>query len=193
MHLRITLILLAAFTFFAACQRSAFTIPDRKARLGELHYSAPVGGVTGTESPAFVSEFLAPDSELLAIEVGTTGNPDFLVVQCLRFRYRDGRGRRQTYVIGQERGADFAPAYRVPEGSALIGISGRGGWYIDAIQFHFADGSSSPEYGGRGGDTTFRTLMTQRADGSYRGEVRGLYGHAGELVEVLGLIFWPLE
>lgn len=178
---------------WTGCQRSAFTVPDRKAKLGELHYSAPVGGVTGTESPAFAEEFLAPGHELLSIEVGTTGKDDFLVVQCLRFEYRDSRGRRRRYVVGRETGADFAPAYRVPKGSRLIGISGRGGWYIDALQFHFEDGSSSPEYGGRGGDTTFRTLMIRRADGSYPGEIRGLYGNAGELVEVLGLIFWPLE
>ena len=193
MHYRTATPLLLLLTVLG-CQRPAFTVPDRKTQLGEMHYSAPVGGVTGTQSPVFVTEFLTPGNELLAIEVGTTGNPDFLVVQCLRFRYREGHsGREQTYTVGRATDADFAPPHRVPTGTNLIGISGRGGWYIDAIQFHFADGSSSPEYGGAGGDTTFRTLMTQRVDGSYRGEVRGLYGHAGELVEVLGLVFWPLE
>ncbi|WP_420458630.1 hypothetical protein [Neolewinella sp.] len=192
--MRVLLILLFLGIFLGGCQRGAgFVVPDRKAQLGEMHYSAPVGGVTGTESAAFAEEFLGPGSELLEIEVGTTGNPDFLIVQCIRLRYREGRGRRQTYTIGRAAGADFAPAYRVPEGAELIGISGRGGWYIDAVQFYFSDGSVSPEYGGQGGDTTFRTLMTQRPDGTYRGEVRGLYGHAGAFVEVLGLIFWPLE
>ena len=192
--MRSVIVAIILLGFLAGCQRgTGFAVPDRKAQLGQMHYSAPVGGVTGTESAAFAEEFLGPGSELLEIEVGTTGNPNFLIVQCIRLRYRDGRRRQQTYTIGRAEGADFAPTYRVPEGPELIGISGRGGWYIDAIQFHFADGSVSPEYGGHGGDTTFRTLMTQRADGTYRGEVRGLYGHAGEFVEVLGLIFWPLE
>ena len=192
MILRISYLLMLLF-IATSCQRATFEVPDRKAQLGEMHYSAELGGVTGTESPAFAEEFLAPGHELTRIDVGTTGNDDFLVVQCIRLEYRDVRGRKNTYIIGKERGADFAPTYRVTEGSRLIGISGRGGWYIDAIRFHFDDGSTSPEYGGRGGDTTFRTLMTQRPDGSYRGEVRGLYGHAGELVETLGLIFWPVE
>ena len=64
--------------------------------------------------------------------------------------------------------AEFAPEFRVHQGSKLIGISRRTGWYVDAVQFHFSDGS-------------------------YRGEIRGLSGNAGDLVEVLGLIFWPAE
>jgi hypothetical protein len=185
--------ILLSLLLLAGCQRATTAIPDVKARLGELHYSAPVGGVTGTESPAFRAEFLTPGTVLRQIEVGTTGNADFLVVQCLRFTYTDADGREQVYTVGRPAGAEFASPYPVPPGGQWIGISGRAGWYIDAVQFHFSDGSVSPLYGGRGGDTTFRTLITQNADGGYRGELRGIYGHAGELVEVLGLIFWPVE
>ena len=171
----------------------AFAPPDRKAALGQTHYSAPVAGVFGTESPAFAEEFLPPGAVLKTVEVGVTADPDFRVVQCLRFLVRNPDGTPRTCVIGREDGATFAPARRVPAGAKLVGVSGRGGWYVDAVRFHFSDGSETPEYGGPGGDTTFRTLLTKNAAGAYRGEVRGLFGHAGPHLETLGLIFWPRE
>ena len=178
------------FLTLCTCARAQFP-PDVKAKLGEIHYSPAVGGVLGSEEPAF--ELLFEEERIESIRVGITANPDFRVVQVIEFTVRRADGSLVKRLIGGAEEADWQPVIAMPKGATLRGISGRGGWFIDAIRFHFTDGSQSPEYGGAGGDTEFRLLLAETAERRARGAFRGFYGTAGGLVESLGLVFWPLE
>lgn len=176
---------------FLSCQRS-FHVPNKKPLLEDTHYSALVAGTVGTESPLAAIRFQGEGRVLKSIRVGTTGNPDFLIIQCLEFTFTES-GTEQTVHLGRLEGATFSPPFIAPAASPLIGISGRGGWYVDAIKFHFANGSETELYGGAGGDTTYDLAITQDAEGGWKGAVWGLYGNADPFVETLGLIFEAIE
>jgi hypothetical protein len=54
------------------------------------------------------------------------------------------------------------------------------------------DGTMSPIYGGKGGDTEFRLLLNQ-SGGKWTGHLRGFWSLSENAIEALGLIFWPIE
>lgn len=167
--------------------------PNRKFDARETHYSARVGGVLGEEGKPFLEDFLNRRGEILSIEVGESTARNQRVVQCIRIDYRRGGGSRQTLTLGRPEGARFMRPIRVGNRLELVGISGRSGWWIDAIRFHFSDGSVSPTYGGEGGDTSFETILRPERNGRYRSRVTGIYGTAGPYLETLGLIFEPAD
>ena len=177
--------LLAAFPLLCA---QSFTLPDRKANLGEVHYSARVGCTVGTEGERFQALVIPEEGRLSSVQVATGGS----VVHSLRFNYTDADGNEQTHLVGDEDG-DWQKAFMIPPGRTLVGISGAGGWWIDRLVFHLDDGTTSPAYGGTGGgDTDFSLLLAQR-DGKWKGRLMGFWGTVGEHIESLGLIFWPIE
>ncbi len=182
--LLITLFLLAVSPLLCA---QPFILPDRKANLGEVHYSARVGCTVGTEGERFQALVIPESGRLASVQVATAGS----VVHSLRFNYTDADGRAQTYLVGSDDG-DWQKPFLIPPGHMLVGISGAGGWWIDRLVFHLNDGTTSPAYGGTGGDTDFRLLLAQR-DGKWKGRLTGFWGTVGEHIESLGLVFWPIE
>ncbi len=181
----------------AAFAQNPWISPVRKAQLYEVHHSARVGGVVGSTQADLLEWRLSPDStaaRLLSIQVGLTPRPDWRIVQCLRLRYLNPQGHVDTIQIGGADFAEWATPIELKAGQQLLGISGAGGWFIDAIQFHFSGGQVSPRFGGSGGDTTFDLRIQTRPDGQPRGALLGFYGSIQDsLLESLGLVFWPIE
>jgi hypothetical protein len=164
--------------------------PFGRALLGEMHYSALVGGTTGSRGVRFINEFLSESARVSSIQAGLGPAPG-RVLRALRFGVRESDTDR-SIEIGAPDAADWQPAFVVPDGAIWTGISGASGWYIDAIRFHCDDGSASPLYGGAGGDTTYH-LTIYAPNGHPRGNIRGLWGACDGAIETLGLIFWPAE
>ena len=123
---------------------------------------------------------------LLSVQVSVAGS----VVHGLRFVSLDVEGEQVT-TVGANDGNWQAP-FEIAPGRQLVGISGAGGWWIDSIRFHLDDGTTSPRYGGKGGDTDFSLLLAQR-NGSWKGQLMGFWGTVGEHLESIGLVFWPVE
>ena len=165
----------------------SFSLPNRKANLGEVHYSARVGCTVGIEGEQFRALVVPEGGRLSSVQVAAGGS----VVHSLRFRYTDADGKEQTHLVGNEDG-DWQKPFVIPPGHTLVGISGAGGWWIARLVFHLDDGTTSPAYGGTGGDTDFRLLLVQR-DGRWKGQLMGFWGTVGEHIESLGLVFWPIE
>ena len=156
---------------------------------GALHKSAPVGGVMGASGEPFSVEVLPSGARLQRLRVNLGSGPLYLV-QGVEFETQTAAGVLVVHRIGAGAGA-WQGWFDVPSGASLTGISGASGWFLDALQFHFDDGSASPRYGGAGGDTTFRLQLQTSADGT-SGRLRGFYGTSAEgLIETLGLLFDP--
>jgi hypothetical protein len=150
---------------------------------GNLHFSAPMGSVFGAGGDRFSYDFIGSGQKIAAVQVNSSH-----IVRGIRFRLSDG----EEVLVGQEEG-EWSNWFALSSESQLEGISGRSGWYIDAIQFHFANGLASPEWGGKGGDTTF-DLKLNRNTGHYPARIRGFYGTLDEYgIETLGLIFDPAD
>lgn len=143
----------------------------------------------GAKGQAFTLDLLPAGHRLTQIEV-KLGEAPLKLVKGLRFTVQHPGGQVRQTQIGAGQG-NWQPPFSVPAGAALVGISGRSGWGLDALQFHFDDGSQSPTYGGEGGDTYFALRLHQRpalAPAAIRGFF-GTYTAAG--IETLGLLFDP--
>lgn len=68
----------------------------------------------------------------------------------------------------------------------LVGVSGRGGEFIDSIEFQ-TNKRTTPTYGGNGGRRDFRVDVPPNA------QVTGFAGRAGEYLDAIGLTFAPLR
>lgn len=179
--------LISFLTFPISLFAQPFSLPERKARLGEIHYSARVGSTVVTEGERFRAMVIPEEGSLQSVQVAVQGS----VVHSLRFSYTDAQGKERVATVGKDDGNWQAP-FAVPPGRTLVGISGAGGWWIDRLVFHLDDGTTSPAYGGGGGDTDFVLLLAQR-DGNWKGRLMGFWGTVGEHIESLGLVFWPIE
>jgi len=158
---------------------------------GALHFSAPVGGLWGARGGSFAVDCLGPADRLLALQVNL-GPAPLRVVRGFRLRLQGVDGKAREALIGRSDG-EWQDWWEAPQGARPVGISGASGWLLDALQFHFDDGSRSPRYGGSGGDTTFH-LQLNRQSNRYGGRLRGFHGTATEDgLETLGLIFDPAE
>lgn len=162
-----------------------------KAQLGEVHFSARVGGTVPTHGDTFLVQVLSEGDILRQIEVGVYQSDGFQVVQAIRFIVEDTTGQSQEILVGDPN-SGRKENIEVPEGAELIGISGASGWWIDQIRFHFSDGSVSSTCGGSGGDTDFRLILSQREQ-KWKGRWLGVWGTQTDYLESLGLIFWPIE
>ncbi|MGB3586643.1 MAG: hypothetical protein WBA23_08895 [Tunicatimonas sp.] len=184
--LALNLVLISSFAFSQQLHLSA-----QKAQLGEVHYSARVGGTVPSQGDTFLVQVLSKGDILRRIQVGVYQSGGSRVVQAIRFIVEDSVGKLQKILIGH---ADsyWKDEIDVPKGAELIGISGASGWWIDRIRFHFSDGSSSSDYGGGRGDTDFHLLLAQR-DNKWKGRWLGVWGTHTDYLESLGLIFWPVE
>ena len=158
---------------------------------GAIHYGAPVGGIYGAAGTSFQADFLQPLTRILSLQVNLGPAPAKLI-KGMKFRLRQEGGKVETLLIGNPEG-DWQEAFSIPEGNQLIGISGASGWYLDALQFHFSQGLTSPRYGGDGGDTEFDIRIPSKREGK-SGRIRGFHGsYATEGIENLGLIFDPAD
>ena len=83
--------------------------------------------------------------------------------------------------------------YIVPKDRKLVGISGAAGWYIDSLAFVFDNGSTTPKYGGEGGDLNFTLVLNKKQTGEYLGRLMGFWGSHTSVLETIGLVFWPIE
>lgn len=158
---------------------------------GALHFSAPVGGLPGARGEAFAVDCLGPADRLLALQVNL-GPAPLRVVRGFRLRLQGADEQVREALVGRGDG-ERQDWWEPSEGARLVGISGASGWFLDALQFHFDDGTSSPRYGGNGGDTTFHLQLNRQGD-RYGGRLRGFHGTAtADGLETLGLIFDPAE
>lgn len=169
----------------------AFQEPTTKARLGEMHYSSLIGGTVGARGKKFTCELIGAKDRVLTLQVALSKEKS-RIIKALRFETMSERGARNVKICGNETNADWQPVFAIPEGRQLVGISGASGWYVDNLRFHFDDGSTTPLYGGTGGDTEFRVLLN-KSDGQWKGHLRGFWGLSATAIEALGLIFWPIE
>ena len=178
--LRVGLILaLVAAPFFAQQ-------PIPRPKFEDLHASAAVGNTGPAQGTRFWLDFLKAGGTLQAIRVCT--HAEVPVIASIHFRYQSTGGKSALASIGE--GGTCAPEHIVPAGATLVGFSGVGGWYIDQLRFHFSDNSTSPTYGGTGGDHEFSVTLRIKDD-KHVGRVAGFFGtqDTGKL-ESLGLLYW---
>ncbi len=166
-------------------------LPEQKAQLGEIHFSARVGGTIPTQGDTFLVQVLSEGDILRQIQVGVYQNDSFQVVQAIRFVIEDITGQSREILVGDPN-SEWQDDIEIPEEVELVGISGASGWWIDNIRFHFSDGLASLTYGGSGGDTDFRLILSQRNQ-KWKGRWLGVWGTRTDYLESLGLIFWPIE
>jgi hypothetical protein len=177
---------------FVGLGQVPFHEPDHKARLGEVHYGNRVGGLVAQEGQT-VAVLVQDSSETLqSIQVCVDKRPGAGIVRGFRFGVRGADGRVRYVSFGSQEGA-WEPPFNVPNGRNLIGISGACGWFVDNLRFHFDDQTTTPRYGGNGGDTTFQLLLTQKPDGRFKGRFMGFWGSWTHSLETIGLIFYPYE
>jgi hypothetical protein len=150
--------------------------PAKRARLGETHYTSPVGGAIGQRGKHFELRL----ERVTAITVCTSAD-QLKLIHAVTFT--QGATER-TFGRRQVNSACAAP-FELAPGRHITGIAGASGWYVDSLQFLLDDGSRSPRYGGAGGDSDW-TLQVKN------GRFLGFWGTTdGGFIETLGLIFWP--
>jgi predicted flap endonuclease-1-like 5' DNA nuclease len=102
------------------------------------------------------------------------------VINALQIEYVDEQGRAEGRPpIGGLGGEKYS--FYLDEDEVLTGISGRAGWYIDALRFH-TNKRVSPDYGGAGGDRDFSFM----APAGY--EIGGFFGRSAWYIDALGVI-----
>jgi hypothetical protein len=154
---------------------------------GAVHFSSPIGNSQGGGGDPFAIEILQPGDQLKDIAVHVDDSPA-RVIKGIQFTV-ERRDEERVFIVGDPNGPWNDP-FIVPPGAELMGFSGASGWYIDAIKFHFSDGTVSPQYGGSGGDTFFQLHLGEQNQES--GRVRGFHGTMSNgAIESLGLIFDP--
>jgi hypothetical protein len=172
--------------------QTPFQEPARKAKLGEIHYSARIGGTVGEEDKKFSVMAVNENDRLVSIAVCLATNGSDLV-RAIRLEVADKQGKTRIFTCGDSVGGKWLTPHKVPSKSQLVGISGSCGWFVDSIRFHFDDGSETPLYGSRsGGDTDYR-LVLSRKNGQLKGRFVGFWGTATEYLETIGLVFFPIE
>jgi hypothetical protein len=152
---------------------------------GEIHYSALIGGVSGSRGAPFRREVFFPGDQLKQIVV--FHQPGALrCIESIVFVVQKPDGTLSRVTIGgNSQGVPVSVC--VPDGAMLTGLSGASGWFLDSIRFHFDDGSASELIGGSGGDTSFHLELNAASPG----RIRGFHGTAAEAIETIGIIFDP--
>jgi purine nucleosidase len=174
-----------------ALHQNTFRPVNKKPNLGEVHYGNRVGGLIGQEGPTTELLCLAEDDQIQQIRVCLT--PQQNVVKGFELTIQQPNGTIKTETFGHTGGGAWQPPFKVKKGLKLIGIQGAAGWFIDRISFSFDDKSTTPSYGGTGGDHDFSLQITQSPKGHFRGRVMGFWGSATTQLESIGLVFFPIE
>jgi len=146
--------------------------------LKQVQYTGTAGGNGGRE---FVGPYVPDDATITAIQVNSGRRVD-----GIRFSYRTADGKSHTIRYGSV-GGNAQNAVTVNEGVHLVGISGRAGDQIDAIRFHFSDGTRSEMFGGGGGNEF--TIMLPQKDGRYVGRAVGFFGRYGKVIDKIGIAY----
>ena len=138
----------------------------------------PTGGDGGTP----FTERISTGSRMHSIQVNAGR-----YVDGIRFTYETADGQIHQRSIGGRGGTSY-DVYPLSRGVRVVGISGRSGKYIDSIRFHFSDGTTSPEYGGADGGTSYELILPKAADGKFVGQVVGFFGRADRLLDQIGVL-----
>jgi hypothetical protein len=148
----------------------------------DLHHTALVG-TPHPSGQAFEMSSEIP-AHLLKLELAATH-----LIQAIRLTMQH-QGNQQIIHVGHPNPPHW---HEITHPQNLVGLSGSSGWYLDALQFHFRDGSHTKRFGGDRGDSDFQLSLAKR-NGVWQGEVVGLWGYANPTgIESLGLIFWSVE
>jgi hypothetical protein len=193
---KILLFLLLSNALFAQKQaaKDAITVfkePTSKPKLGETHYGNRVGGLIGQEGKTTELICLEEGDRIEEIRVCLT--PQLNVVKGFELKIQKKGGITKKAIFGSIMDGVWQPTFKVENGQKLIGISGAAGWFIDNISFQFDDNSSTPTYGGKGGDNDFKLHITKSQKGQFRGRLMGFWGSSTTQLESIGLVFYPIE
>lgn len=163
-------------------------LQDHKPLLGEIHYGNRVGGVQAQEGKSLQLIAFEENDVLKCIQVFLS---DRQIVTGFELQV-EKKGVAHTFSFGNLEGSP-QEKYFVPKNRKLVGIQGASGWFIDSIAFVFDDGSTTPRYGGGGGDLDFSLVLNKKPSGKYLGRLMGFWGSSTNLLETIGLVFWPIE
>lgn len=181
-------IMLLALTAFA--QSKSWIVPTHKPLLADIHYSNRVGGEIAQEGRTQKLICLEKDSRLTSIQVNVTAAKN--VVKGLKMSIRDANNLERILAFGDTTGI-WQEKITLKRNQKLVGISGQSGWFIDAIRFHFSEGSQTRLFGGRGGDVAFSQIFNRSKKGYYKGRWIGFYGSSTDQLETIGLVFMAVE
>jgi purine nucleosidase len=168
--------------------RNTYQAPSTKAKLGQLHFGNRVGGTFGQEAETKQYLFANNNTIVKSVQVGLT--PTLGVVQCIQIEV-ETNGKPEVITMGSTENAVFQKKHLLKINQKLVGIKGASGWFIDRLAFVFSDGTTTPMYGGNGGDNEFSLVLAKDTKGKYKGELTGFYGSATNQLESIGLVFWP--
>jgi hypothetical protein len=193
---KLLLFLMFSPTLFAQTEQPinetiVFKEPTTKPKLGEIHYGNRVGGLIGQEAKTTQLLCLEENDQLLQIRVCLTPRLNVVKGFELKILKKDGLVKSETF--GNTNDGVWQIPFKVKKGQKLIGISGAAGWFIDNISFQFDDRTTTPTYGGKGGDNDFRLHITKSPKGYFRGRLMGFWGSSTTQLESIGLVFFPIE
>lgn len=138
-----------------------------------------LGPAGGTGGKPFAQYIIPAGARVSSVHIYTDW-----VIDALRFDYAaadDAPGSLPP--IGGLGGAHHA--FELEPDEYLTGISGRYGWYVDAVRFQ-TNKRESPFFGGEGGIHEFEF----KAPAGY--EIVGLFGRAAWYIDALGVIVRPV-
>lgn len=174
--------------FGMAYGQEEVVLQDHKPLLGEIHYGNRVGGVQAQEGKTIGVIAFEEGDVLKCIQVFLSERH---IVTGFTLEVEKETGLN-TFSFGNMAGVP-QEKFRVPKERKLVGIQGASGWFIDSIAFVFDDGTSTPRYGGAGGDLDFSLVLNKKPSGEYLGRLMGFWGSHTHLLETIGLVFWPIE
>ncbi len=187
---KIVLFILIFQTRFAFAQSTPFLTPSHKPLLGDIHFGNRVGGEIAQEGQTQKLICLENGARLQSIQVNLTTAKN--VVKGIKMTVLEGNQKLKTYAFGDTNGV-WMPKVMLKKNQNLVGISGSMGWFIDAIRFHFSDGSQTQLFGGGGGDIAFRQVFNKNKKQEYKGRWIGFWGSATDQLETIGLVFMAVE
>jgi purine nucleosidase len=171
--------------------RINFKTPNSKPKLGEVHYGNRIGGLIGQEGKTTELICIEDGDQIQQIKVAL--NQAQNIVKGFQMDVLKKDGSLKNYEFGNTKDGIWQKNIAIKKGIKLIGISGAAGWFVDNISFQFSDGSSSPIYGGKGGDNDYKLHITKNEKGQFRGSLMGFWGSSTDVLESIGLVFYPIE
>jgi purine nucleosidase len=171
--------------------RTTFKNPHSKPKLGEVHYGYRVGGLIGQEGKT--NELICIEENEQVTQIKVALNQSLNIVKGFQIEVLKKDGSLKSYDFGNTKDGLWQKPFIVKKGAKLIGVSGAAGWFVDNISFQTSDGSSSPIYGGKGGDTDYKLHISKNEKGQFRGRLMGFWGSSTDFLESIGLVFYPVE